>query len=110
VEDPDTRINPVIKMADVLKPEEKVKIKIEEESGQPMAYTVAIVDDGLLDLTRFKTPNPWDVFYAREALGVQTWDIYDHVLGAFGGQLERVLSIGGDGEIVNEKEKPKNRL
>ncbi len=107
VEDPDTRLKPVIKMADVLKPEEKVKIEIQEESGQPMAYTVAVVDEGLLDLTRFKTPNPWDVFYAREALGVKTWDVYDHVLGAYGGQLERVLSIGGDGEIAKEKGKPK---
>ena len=91
VEDPYTRLKPVIEMADVLKPEEKVIIEVKEESGKPMAYTVAVVDDGLLDLTRFKTPNPWDVFYAREALGVKTWDVYDHVLGAFGGQLERVI-------------------
>lgn len=106
VEDPNSRLKPAIKMADVLKPEEKVKIEIQEESGQPMAYTIAVVDDGLLDLTRFKTPNPWDVFYAREALGVKTWDVYDHVLGAFGGQLEKILSIGGDGD-VEEKGKPK---
>ena len=72
-----------------------------------MAYTIAVVDDGLLDLTRFKTPNPWDVFYAREALGVKTWDVYDQVLGAYGGQLERVLSIGGDAGIAKDKGKQK---
>ncbi len=103
VEDQETRLKPVIKMADVLKPEEKVKIEVSETNGRPMAYTVAVVDDGLLDLTRFKTPNPWDVFYAREALGVKTWDVYDQVLGAFGGQLEKVLSIGGDGDVPIEK-------
>lgn len=39
-----------------------------------MTYTLAIVDDGLLDLTNFKTPDPWNEFYSREALGIRTWD------------------------------------
>lgn len=96
VENPKTRLAPKIKMADVLQPEEKVRIEVSENKGRPMAYTVALVDDGLLDLTRFKTPDAWNSFYAREALGVKTWDVYDEVLGAYGGQLERLLSIGGD--------------
>ncbi|MFT5382847.1 MAG: hypothetical protein ACI81W_000241 [Saprospiraceae bacterium] len=102
VEDPNTRLKPTLKMADVLKPEEKVKIEVSESSGQAMAYTVAVVDDGLLDLTRFKTPNPWDVFYAREALGVKTWDVYDYVLGASGGMMDKLLSIGGDAENIDK--------
>ncbi len=102
VEDPATRLQPKIKMADVLQPEEKVKIEVSEDQGRPMAYTVAVVDEGLLDLTRFRTPNPWDIFYAREALGVKTWDIYDYVLGAFGGQLNALLSIGGDAAAVDK--------
>ncbi len=61
-----------------------------------MTYTIAIVDEGLLDLTRFKTPDPHSAFYAREALGVKTWDLFDYVIGAWGADLERILSIGGD--------------
>jgi hypothetical protein len=61
-----------------------------------MAYTVAVVDEGLLGLTRFQTPNPWDHFYAREALAVRTWDLYDDVLGAYGAAMERMLAVGGD--------------
>ncbi len=61
-----------------------------------MTYSIAIVDDGLLDLTNFKTPDPHDYFYAKEALGVKTWDLYDYVIGAWGGNLERILTIGGD--------------
>ncbi len=102
VEDPKTRLKPSLKMADVLKPEEKVSIEVSESSGQAMAYTVAVVDDGLLDLTRFKTPNPWDVFYAREALGVKTWDVYDHVLGSSSGMMEKLLSIGGDAAAIDK--------
>ncbi|MEM8906568.1 MAG: alpha-2-macroglobulin family protein, partial [Bacteroidota bacterium] len=101
VENPKNKLTPELKMADVLAPKSKVKIEVKEKDGRPMAYTIAMVDEGLLDLTRFKTPNPWDAFYAREALGVSTWDIYDYVLGAYGGNLERILSIGGDDEVVN---------
>ena len=60
------------------------------------------MDEGLLDLTRFKTPDPYAQFYAREALGVKTWDMYDYVMGAFGMQMNRILSIGGD-EGINKK-------
>ena len=67
-----------------------------------MTYTLAVVDEGLLDITGFKTPDPWNYFYAREALGVQTWDLYDFVLGAFGGTLERIFAIGGDEAVVDK--------
>ena len=98
VEDPNTHLRPMIKMPEVLRPEEKASITIREENGKAMAYTIAVVDEGLLDLTRFKTPDPWEAFYAREALGVKTWDMFDYVMGAYGGDLEKILSIGGDGE------------
>ena len=96
VEDPKTRLEPVAKVNDSVRPNEYFTVKVSESKNRAMAYTLAIVDEGLLDLTRFKTPAPWSHFYAREALGVQTWDLYDHVMGAYGGKLERILSIGGD--------------
>ncbi|MBK7410082.1 MAG: hypothetical protein IPJ40_19730 [Saprospirales bacterium] len=100
VEDPKTRLEPKIAVAKTLEPEKTFSVEVSENKGRAMAYTVAIVDDGLLDLTNFNTPNPWDVFYAREALGVKTFDVYDYVLGAYGGSLERLLSIGGDGAEI----------
>jgi len=107
VEDEKTRLHPKINMPPELKPEETFALKVSEENGKAMAYTVAIVDDGLLDLTRFKTPDPWKTFYAREALGVKTWDVYDQVLGAYGGKLESILSIGGDDELGKKKDAQK---
>ncbi len=99
IEDEKTKLNPLVTLPDVLEPNENFTVEVKEKNGRPMAYTVAVVDDGLLDLTRFKTPDPWNSFYAREALGVNTWDIYDQVLGNYPGDLERILSIGGDGEV-----------
>lgn len=98
VEDPKTHIFPVLTMPDKLRSESTVEINVKEEKGHDMTYTLAIVDEGLLDLTRFKTPDPWESFYAKEALGVTTWDLYDMVIGSFGGKIERILGIGGDDE------------
>jgi uncharacterized protein YfaS (alpha-2-macroglobulin family) len=108
VDDPGTFLTPVIKMADVLKPEQNVSIAVSEKDGKAMTYTVMVVDEGLLDLTRFRTPDPHEAFYANEALGVKTFDLYDDVIGAFGGTLERLLSIGGD-EALKQDESGKNQ-
>lgn len=102
VEDETTILKPVIGMENQLKPDERSTIAISEATGKPMTYTLAIVDEGLLDLTRFKTPDLHAQFYAREALGVKTWDMYDYVMGAFGMQMNRILSVGGD-EGINKK-------
>lgn len=98
-DNPETILQPEIISPAVLVPEEIASISVKEKTGKPMTYTLAIVDEGLLDLTRFKTPDPWQHFYAREALGVKTWDIYDYVIGAYGGKIEQVFGLGGDGEI-----------
>ena len=101
VEDAKTILNPVVSIPEVIKPESEFTVKVSEENGEPMSYTLAIVDDGLLDLTRFKTPDPWSYFFAREALGIRTWDLYDLVIGAYGGKIEQLFAIGGDDEALN---------
>lgn len=110
VEDPNTKVQPKLTMPDVLRPEETITLKVGENNGKPMTYSIAIVDEGLLDLTRFKTPNPWNSFYAREALGVKTWDVYDDIIGAYGGSINQVFSIGGDAEAGGSKSKKANRF
>jgi uncharacterized protein YfaS (alpha-2-macroglobulin family) len=95
VEDPSTRLHPVIEMPEALKPEGEFTLKVSEGNGKACSYTIAMVDEGLLDLTRFSTPQPWNHFYAREALGVKTWDVYDAVFGAYGGSIDQMFGIGG---------------
>lgn len=96
VEDPSTHLHPVVTIADEVRPESEVTFTVKEENGRPMSYVVALVDEGLLSLTRFKTPEPWSSFYATEALGVRTWDLFDLVIGAYGARMERLFAIGGD--------------
>jgi uncharacterized protein YfaS (alpha-2-macroglobulin family) len=110
VVDKNTILAPTLSMPDVLKPEQTFTVKVGEKTGKEMTYTIAVVDEGLLDLTRFKTPNAWDSFYVREALGVKTWDIYDDVIGAYGGKVNQIFSIGGDQDLGGGKAKKANRF
>jgi uncharacterized protein YfaS (alpha-2-macroglobulin family) len=105
-----TQLKPVIKTAEEWRPEQKATIKVSEEKGREMSYTLAIVDEGLLDITRFKTPNPWEHFYAREALGIKTWDYFDDIIGAFGGQIAKNFAIGGDEAYDPSGKKRLNRF
>ena len=110
VEDPASHLKPVINMPSVLRPETSTTIKVSEKNNKPMSYTLAIVDEGLLDLTNFKTPDPWTHFNAREALGVKTWDMYDYVMGAYGEELDKMLAIGGDADGNGKKAAKANRF
>ncbi len=109
VTDKQTVLEPVIQMPDVLRPEKEFAVTVSEKSGKPMTYTLAVVDDGLLDLTNFRTPDPWNEFYAREALGIRTWDMYDDVLGAFAGSYSSLFSTGGD-EALKQSDNKANRF
>ncbi len=104
-----SQLSPQITMPDVLRPETEFTVKVNEKNGKPMTYTLAIVDDGLLDLTNFKTPNPWNEFYSHEALGIKTWDMYDYVIGAFGGKCSSLFSVGGD-EMLKQGNEKANRF
>ena len=101
VTNPEAKLEPQLTVPDVIRPQEEFSVKVREAKGRPMTYTLAVVDEGLLDLTAFKTPDPYSSMYAREALGVKTWDLYDDVFGAFSGKFSPLAGIGGDTDIVS---------
>jgi len=95
VTDPQTKLTPVVTTAAEWAPQSKASVTVSESSGRTMNYTLAVVDEGLLGLTNFRTPNLYGAFYQREALGISTWDLFDEVAGAYGGELDRLLALGG---------------
>ncbi|MCG2417435.1 hypothetical protein K8089_00265 [Aequorivita sp. F47161] len=110
VEDPSTVLQPKISMPNVLKPEENFTVKVSEEKGKSMTYTLAVVDEGLLDLTRFATPDIHEAFYSREALGVKTFDMFDYVIGAYSGSVDNIYAIGGGDAALGAKNRKADRF
>ncbi len=109
VDDPETYLKPKLELAKEWKPETTQTVKVSETNGKPMNYTLAIVDEGLLGLTAFKTPDLRRYFYSKEALGIKTWDVFDEVIGAYGGKLERMIALGGGDEADIDNEDSKKR-
>ncbi|MDX1350061.1 MAG: alpha-2-macroglobulin family protein, partial [Putridiphycobacter sp.] len=110
VSDPQTHLNPIVSCPQTVKPETNFTVKVKEKNGQKMAYTVAVVDEGLLSLTRFQTPDAWSTFYAKEALGVRTWDMYKYVMSAQTGKMTALLAVGGDEGLVYKADASANRF
>ncbi len=110
VNDPKTRLAPKLTVADEIRPQSTATVEVAEENGRAMTYTLALVDEGLLGLTNFKTPNLHKAFYRKEALGVTTWDLFDFVAGAYGGELETLLALGGGDEGDDEEGSKKRRF
>lgn len=98
VEDASTHLVPVISVPGEVRPEGKMTVRVREKDGRAMSYVLAVVDEGLLNLTGFRTPDPWNNFFATEALGVRTWDMFNYVIGAYGARMEQIFAIGGDAE------------
>ncbi|HEU5135547.1 MAG TPA: MG2 domain-containing protein [Steroidobacteraceae bacterium] len=111
VSDPKTHLVPQVTTAAEWAPQSKASVTVSEKSGRAMDYTLAVVDEGLLGLTGFRTPNLHAEFYKREALGVSTWDLFDEVAGAYGGQLDRLLALGGsDASAATNPDEAKSRF
>ncbi len=110
VVDPDRTLDIAIAAPETVKPNAPLPLRVTERSGKPMEYTLAVVDEGLLGLTNFSTPDPHAHFSKRQALGVRTWDMYEWVMNAFGGRLERVLAVGGDAALLKEQDENADRF
>ncbi len=95
VELEESRIELEIEAPEKLEPGKKFTVEIASKDKSPFQYTIAVVDEGLLDLTHFQTPDPWGFFYRRMALIVRTFDIYSYVIGANWGDIHKKFSVGG---------------
>lgn len=110
ISDPASHLQPLLTLPEEFRPGSSAKIAIAEAEGRPMTYTIAVVDEGLLGLTRFKTPDPFRHFNATQALAVKTWDVYSQVMGAMDGDLTPLLSIGGDESGLGDSPPKPNRF
>ncbi|WP_163467917.1 hypothetical protein, partial [Klebsiella michiganensis] len=56
----------------------------------------AMVDVGILNLTRYEAPNPFAHFFGQKALGPEIRDVYGYLIDGMQGTLGAIRS-GGDG-------------
>jgi uncharacterized protein YfaS (alpha-2-macroglobulin family) len=87
--------------AKVAKPKDEldIELQVKDASGQPApgALALAVVDEGVLGLTAFKTPEPVGELYAEKPLGVRTADGRLDLVTSRRDRQEMIFP-GGDGD------------
>ncbi|MGZ8516522.1 MAG: alpha-2-macroglobulin family protein, partial [Chitinophagaceae bacterium] len=78
----------------------KTRQKVEVKAAPGSYVTLSAVDNGVLQVTNFETPDPYDYFYQKRALQVTAYDLYPLL---FAEVRARLSSTGGDGELSMEK-------
>ncbi len=96
VEDPAGRLDLRVSVPGEMKPNRELTVKLSAEGGAGAAVTVAVVDEGLLFLTDFKTPDPWPFFNRKIGLSAGFFDLFDSVMGLSPGPVAQVFRVGGD--------------
>ena len=73
----------------------KVKVRVPDARGQPALVTLSAVDAGILNITRFASPDPFAFFFAKLRYGADAYDVYGRLIEKMQGQKGK-LKFGGD--------------
>ncbi|WP_444931246.1 alpha-2-macroglobulin family protein [Microbulbifer sp. SSSA002] len=68
-----------------------------KQNGSKAWATLAAVDVGVLNITRFETPDPFEAFFGQRRYGVDVRDIYHRIIESNSGKLVE-QRFGGDAE------------
>jgi len=84
----------------------KLKVKPDAQGNIPTQVNVLVsaVDSGVLNITDYATPDPWEAFFGKKAYGADIYDIYGQVIEGQGRLA--ALRFGGDGDELNRGGKP----
>ncbi len=92
-----------IKVAEKSRSNTRQIITVQTLALRDVEVTVAVVDEGIMQLKNSKTPDPYAWFYQKRALEVTAFDIYPYVLPDI--KLKR-SSTGGDGYDLQKRVNP----
>ena len=75
------------------------------QPGEEARITVAAVDVGILNLTRYEAPNPGEHFFGQKGLGTEIRDLYGYLIDGMQGTRGAIRS-GGDAGVSIEGTPP----
>ena len=102
VQDNATKLPVQITAATESRSKRKQTIKI--KTARNAQVTVAVVDEGILSLKNFQTPDPHSFFYQKRALEVSSHDLYALLYPEL--SFKSTSSVGGDGYDLERRVNP----
>ncbi len=88
-----------------------VEVQVLDSNGKPAKKArvlVAAVDVGILNITKYQTPNPFEAFFGRKGYGIDQRDVYSSLIEG-DGKLA-TLAYGGDAALADGGARPKTSV
>ena len=79
----------------------QVKQTIRVKTAPNAQVTIAVVDEGILSIKNFKSPDPYGYFYQKRALQVESFDLYARLFPEIS-----AAATGGDGYGLEKRVNP----
>ncbi|WP_337239863.1 alpha-2-macroglobulin [Proteus faecis] len=101
LQDKNRRIDISLDAPEKIRPNQDLKIRIKANpvAGQPLPENINVlvsaVDTGVLNITEYKTPDPYDAFFGRKRYSIDQYDVYGQLIEGQGRLAN--LRFGGDG-------------
>lgn len=104
----DRRLKVALDAPAKVEPETKttVKVKVDGAAGQAAWVTLSAVDQGILNITKFPTPDPFAYFFGRQRYAADLLDLYGRLIEKMDGSRGR-LKWGGDAGMRDSQSMPK---
>jgi hypothetical protein len=94
IKDEDKKVEASIESESVYKDTKNIEVKVKTNLPNT-SFTLAAVDEGLLSITRFKSPNAYDYFFGKERYGIINYDNYKNIININKDKAYEVLTPGG---------------
>jgi uncharacterized protein YfaS (alpha-2-macroglobulin family) len=99
----DRKIDIALKVPEKIVPKEKVKVLLkanlsQKQKGKKLKAIVSAADSGILSITDFQTPNPFETFFAKREWNTDIYDVYGNLIEGNGKNAS--LKFGGDAALL----------
>jgi uncharacterized protein YfaS (alpha-2-macroglobulin family) len=104
----DRKLNVALEAPQKVRPDTAVHVKVRapEAKGQKALVTLSAVDAGILNITRFESPDPNAFFFGKLHYGADQHDVYGRLIEKMAGKKGQ-LRFGGDNAPAPTKGLPK---
>jgi uncharacterized protein YfaS (alpha-2-macroglobulin family) len=107
IESPKNKLNVQIIAPKKVQPNKTHEITVQTNSSQPVWVTLSAVDEGICQVKKFESPDPYQAFYSRRKLTVESFDLYKLMLNEVNKKpatpLPYQAGYGGGNEEFEEK-------
>lgn len=113
VDKPSCRMPVSLTVNSVSRSKTKQTVTLKTLPGKNIKATIAVVDEGILAIRQYKTPDPYGYFYQKKALTVQASDVYPYLFpdlklqksSTGGDQADREMMSGRVNPLSNKRVK-----